>query len=240
MTDQLWFKDPAILFKKDNWNKFVPLQTMTTAEALNSVVRFTIYFAAIMFLATGEGMYMLSIPVVMVATILLGNVFPNGKKLESFSIQSEHSTSNENHTMPTRDNPFMNVLLTDIKDNPNRGDAAPTMKREIKDKIYKAFQQTSDIYMDTSDLFDQAQAMRNFHTLQSAKVPNDQDAFLKWLSKGWDSPDYSSAAPARFGKIKSEGYVDAVGSMKELASTTNKPSGTSPSRSGPAPTTSAK
>ncbi len=54
MPEQFWFKDPAILFKKDTWSKFVPLQTMTTAEALNSVVRFTIYFAGIMALATGE------------------------------------------------------------------------------------------------------------------------------------------------------------------------------------------
>ena len=231
MPEQFWFKDPAILFKKDNWNKFVPLQTMTTAEALNSVVRFTIYFAAIMFFATGEGMYILSVPVVMVATILLGNVFPNGKTLESFSIQPDVHQTSKDHTMPTKDNPFMNVLLTEIQDNPNRPDAAPTMRREVKDQIYKAFQQTSDIYMDTSDLFDQAQAMRHFHTLQSAKVPNDQDGFLKWLSKGWDAPDYSSAPPARFGKIKSEGYVDAVGSMKELTSSTNKPSGTSPSPS---------
>lgn len=240
MPEQFWFKDPAILFSKDNWNKFVPLQTMTTAEALNSVVRFTIYFAAIMFFATGEGTYILSVPVVMVATILLGNVFPNGKTLESFSIQADMPSTSKEHTMPTKDNPFMNVLLTEIKDNPNRPDAAPTMRREVKDKIYKAFQQTSDIYMDTSDLFDQAQAMRHFHTLQSSKVPNDQDGFLKWLSKGWDAPDYSSAAPARFGKIKSEGYVDAIGSMKDLSSTTNKPSGTSPSRSGPAPTVSSK
>jgi hypothetical protein len=235
MSEQFWFKDPAILFKKDTWSKFVPLQTMTTAEALNSVVRFTIYFSAIMFMATGEGSYMLSIPLVMIATILLGNVFPNGKTLESFSIDLNGTKVKDNreYTMPTKDNPFMNVLLTEIKDNPNRPDAAPTMRRDVKDKIYKAFQQTSDIYMDTSDLFDQAQAMRTFHTLQSAKVPNDQDGFLKWLSKGWDSPDYSSAPPARFGKIKSEGYVDAVGSMKELttSSTTSMPTGKTPSSS---------
>jgi hypothetical protein len=235
MSEQFWFKDPAILFKKDTWSKFVPLQTMTTAEALNSVVRFTIYFAGIMSLATGEGIYMLSIPLVMIATVILGNVFPNGKTLESFSLDLGGTKVKDTteYTMPTKDNPFMNVLLTEIKDNPNRPDAAPTMRRDVKDKIYKAFQQTSDIYMDTSDLFDQAQAMRTFHTLQSAKVPNDQDGFLKWLAKGWDAPDFSSAPPARFGKIKNEGYVDAVGSMKELSSTTAKPTGTSPSTFAP-------
>ena len=230
MPEQFWFKDPAILFQKDTWSKFVPLQTMTTSEALNSVVRFTIYFAFIMFFATGEGMYMLSVPVVMVATILLGNVFPNGKTLESFKLETTETKNDlKEYTLPTKDNPFMNVLLTEIKDNPNRPDAAPTMRRDVKDKIYKAFQQTSDILMDTSDLFDQAQAMRTFHTLQSSKVPNDQDAFLKWLAKGYDAPDYSSAPPARFGKIKSEGYVDAPGSMRNLSSTTEKPTGTEPS-----------
>ena len=106
----------------------------------------------------------------------------------------------------------MNVLLTEIQDDPNRADAAPTNRRDVKAEMYKAFQNTSDLYMDTTDLFDQTQAMRTFHTLQSAKVPNDLDGFKAWLAKGMDEPDYSSAAPARYAKKDSETYVPARGS----------------------------
>jgi hypothetical protein len=226
MPEQIWFKDPAVLFTSENWSKFVPLQGMSTAESLNSVVRFSVYFAVFLFLANGSTAYILTIPIVMVFTLVLYNLFPNGKTLEPFT---EKMTRNTVYTMPSQNNPFMNVLLTDIPDNPNREDAAPTSRRDVKAEMYKNFQKTSEIYMDTTDLFDQTQAMRTFHTLQSSRVPNDLDGFKKWLSKGLDEPDYSSAAPARHGKALSEGHVVAKGSVRDLPNSTATPTGTSPS-----------
>lgn len=227
MPEQIWFKDPAVLFVAQNWSKFVPLQGMTTAESLNSVVRFSIYFAVVLFLAAGYTAYILIIPVVMVFTVLLYNLFPNGTTLEPFT--QKLTRKEGSYTMPTQNNPFMNVQLTDIQDDPNREDAAPTNRRDVKSEIYKNFQKTTDIHMDTSDLFDQTQAMRTFHTLQSAKVPNDLDGFKKWLAKGLDEPDYSSAPLARQAKLLSEGHVVAKGSMRDLPNTTSKPTGTGPS-----------
>lgn len=228
MPEQIWYKDPTILFTKDTWNKFVPMEGMTTAERLNSTVRFAIYFATLFFLATGVTTYVMSIPAVMVLTILFYYVYPNGTTLEPFKVDMRDKKTREAYTMPTASNPFMNVLLPEIVDNPNRGDAAPTNRRDVKADIYKSFQKTTDMYMDTTDLFDQSQAMRTFHTLQSAKVPNDLDGFKKWLAKGLDAPDYSSAPPARHAKILNEGHVIAKGSMKDLANSTTKPTGTSP------------
>lgn len=224
MSEHIWFKDPSVLFAPDTWNKFVPTKSMSTTEALNSVVRFSVYFSVILFFATGVSGYILAIPAVMASTIVLHTLFPNGKTLETFL----NKAAEGKFTMPTAANPFMNPLLTEIQDDPNRPDAAPTNRKDVKAEIYKAFQKTSDIYMDTTDIFDQAQAMRTFHTIQSATIPNDQDRFLKLLAKGMDEPDYSSAPPARNGKILSEGYVHAKGSMKDLSSTTTKPSGVTP------------
>jgi hypothetical protein len=42
-------------------------------------------------------------------------LFPNGKKLEAYL----NSAKSEKYTMPTSHNPFMNVLLTEIGDNPD-------------------------------------------------------------------------------------------------------------------------
>ena len=222
MSEQIWFNDPSILFTKDTWYRFVPMVNMTTVESLNAVVRFSIYFSSLLFACTGIGAYVLAIPMVMLVSIVLFKLFPNGKVLESFTQVSKK------YTMPSGANPFMNVLLTEIQDNPNREDAAPTNRKDVKTEIYKSFQNTSDLYMDTTDMFDQSLAMRTFHTLQSARVPNDQDAFLKWMSKGMDEPDHSSTAPARHAKILSEGHVEAKGSMRGLPSTINKPTGTHP------------
>jgi hypothetical protein len=231
MPEEIWFKNPTVLFDRDTWSKFVPTKEMTTAEALNSVVRFSTYFSLILFTATGIGGYVLAIPMVMIATILLHNLFPNGKTIESFMTKEE--TKAPAYTMPSKANPFMNVLLTEIGDDPNRPDAAPTNRRDVKADVYKAFQATSDIHMDTTDLFDQSQAMRTFHTLQSARVPNDLDGFKKWLAKDLDAPDYSSAPPAKHAKILNEGHVAAKGSLRGLPNSTSKPAGTTPS--GPLP-----
>jgi hypothetical protein len=227
MTEQFWFKDPAVLFRSDTWTRFVPIQSMTTTEALNSVVRFTVYSAVLLFVSTQKQSYLYAIPIVAIASIVLHQLFPKGKTLETF-MDSFAKPSSKKYTMPTPDNPFMNVNLTDIQDNPDRQDAAPISDKEVRSAVHKAFKQTRNIQMDTSDLFDQTQAMRTFHTLQSARVPNDQDGFLSFLAKGYDEEDTSSAAPSRGGKLLSEGYVHARGAMRDLPSSTSKPEGTVP------------
>jgi hypothetical protein len=232
MPEQIWFKNPTVLFDKDTWTKFVPTKDMTTGEALNAVLRFSVYFSLILFLATSVSGYIMAIPIMMVSTILLHNLFPNGKTIESFVAKAQANVGPE-YTRPSKENPFMNVLLTEIQDNPDREDAAPTNRRDVKADIYKSFQATSDIYMDTTDLFDQAQAMRTFHTMQSARVPNDLEGFKKWLAKDLDAPDYSSAPPARHGKALHEGYVAAKGSIRGLPNSTDKKPGTTPT--GPLP-----
>lgn len=216
--EQIWFQDPKNLFTKDNLVSFVPTPGMTTTSALNTVVRFTVYFTTLLFVITHNTNYILLLPTVLFLTYVLYTLFPNGKKLEAYL-----NSNTEEFTMPTSDNPFMNVLLTDIGDNPNRPDAAPTSSKTVRAKISKAFQHTNDLYMDTTDMFDQAQAMRTFHTLQSAKVPNDQDGFLAWLSKGMDEPDHSAAPLSRGGKLDSEGYVSARGSAAALPNSTAQP-----------------
>jgi hypothetical protein len=154
-------------------------------------------------------------------------VFPNTRPLvETFQ------TVVKKLTHPTASNPFMNPLLTEILDNPDRPDAAPITDKAVKAEIDKAFQQTEELYMDTSDRFDMAQAQRTFHTMQSAKIPNDQDGFLKFLATGVDEPDHSSAFPARNAKRKSENYVEAQGSLNSLPSSTSKPTGVSPTKAG--------
>lgn len=230
MSEQIWFKDPAVLFSPSTWSQFVPTKTMTTAQALNSVVRFSTYFSVILFLATGVSAYLLAIPAVMATSVGLFTLFPDGKVMESFvSKVSKVLKTSKEETKPTAENPFMNPLLTEIGDNPNRPDAAPITRSDVNKAVYESFQKTSDLYMDTTDLFDQAQAMKTFHTLQGATIPNDQEGFLKWLAKGLDEPDYSSAPLARHAKMLSEGYVEAKGSLKHLSNSTSVPTGTEPS-----------
>lgn len=199
MSQPFWYDDPSVLFRKDTWSLFVPTPRMSVPDALNAVVRFSVYLSALLFLTSLDPWYLLIVPAVMVLTVFLRGWFPEAKKMvESFV----SSYTGEERTLPTPDNPFMNAQLPDILDNPNRPPAPEDItKKDVRDKINSAFAQTSSIFLDTTDVYDLVQGQRNFHT-----VPEDDHAgLLKFLGKN-----------ARSDKLLSESYVVAKGTMEEL------------------------
>jgi hypothetical protein len=139
-------------------------------------------------------------------TIALNMMFPKARKIvESFGnglVVSGYVGDME--TRPSDDNPFMNPHLTDILDNPNMPPAADVTRKDIRDEVNAAFAKTSNIYMDTTDIFQLVQAQRNFHTV----VTDDHGGLLKFLAKGQQRDD----------KILSEGYVAAKGTVPGLPS----------------------
>ena len=213
MKETFWYFDPAVLFAKDSWYRFVPTADMNVPTALNAVVRFSIYLSVLLFVSSMDPLYLLLVPLVMVATLILNSIFPNAKKMTESFVSSYIGTEK---TQPTPDNPFMNAPLTDILDNPRRPPADDVTKVSVREKVNKAFSQTSNIYMDTTDVFDLVQAQRNFHT-----VPEDDHAGLLKFLRG--------TAPS--GKELNEGYVVARGTMAEMPNTSvaSPPRGTTPS-----------
>jgi hypothetical protein len=206
MNEPFWYSDPSILFSQASWFKFVPTADMPVSTALNSVVRFSVYLSLLLFASTLRPIYLLIIPLVMVTTVALDRVFPNAKKIvEGFGnglVVSGYKGDME--TRPSDDNPFMNPHLTDILDNPMLPPAADVTRKDIRDEVNEAFAKTSNIYMDTGDIFQMVQSQRNFHTV----VTDDHAGLLKFLDKG-----------KRTDKLLSEGYVAAKGTVMNLPAT---------------------
>jgi len=202
-SETFWYYEPNILFTADTWFKFVPTADMPVSTALNAVVRFSVYLATLLFLSSMRPVYLLIIPLVMGVTIALNMMFPRARKIvESFGnglVVSGYVGDME--TRPSNDNPFMNPHLTDILDNPNMPPAADVTRKDIRDEVNAAFTKTSNIYMDTTDVFQLIQAQRNFHTV----VTDDHAGLLKFLGKG-----------QRTDKLLSEGYVAAKGTVPGL------------------------
>ena len=111
----------------------------------------------------------------------------------------------------------MNPGLTDILDNPNRPPAAEITSLETRDKVNEAFAQTSNIYMDTTDLFNLIQSQRNFYSVPA----DDHEGFLKFLGKNGQRTNQ---------KGLSEGFVVAKGTVTSLPlpSVSTPPTGTTP------------
>lgn len=222
MSQAFWYKDPSVLFAKDAWYVFVPQPTMTVRAALNSIVRFSIYLSVLLVATTMNPWYILLIPLVMGATVVLHAVFPEVKKMTEGFVSGPvvSGYTGEDTSMPSVDNPFMNPLLTDIHVKNNIPPAADITRLDVRDKVNEAFAQTSNIYMDTTDVFQQVQSQRNFYAVPQ----DDHGGFLRFLGK---NEQYSNM------KGLSEGYVVAKGTVSETpaAEVTTAPKGTSPSDS---------
>ena len=203
MTEPFWYTDKSILFSQNNWYKFVPTADMPVASALNAVVRFSVYLSILLFLSSMRPIYLFVIPVVMGITIALNEMFPRAKKITEGFGNGLHVSGyvGDMETHPTDDNPFMNPHLTDILDNPNLPPAADVTRKDVRDEVNAAFAKTSNIYMDTTDVFQMVQAQRNFHTV----VTDDHAGLLKFMGKG-----------QRADKLLSEGYVAAKGTVPSL------------------------
>jgi hypothetical protein len=84
-------------------------------------------------------------------------------------------------TYPTDRNPFMNVLLDEIKYHPTRPAAADIENKDVKLTLDDFFR--VEFTSDPTDVFGRSQSQRQFITMPSTTIPNDQDTYKNWLYK---------------------------------------------------------
>lgn len=112
-----------------------------------------------------------------------GSVQPVGEPIGMAEVDAAPyaGSSLPDYTPPTSRNLFMNVLLDEIKYNPDRPEAAtvgnPTIKQTMDDFFRVQW------FSDPTDVFGKNQGQRQFVTQPSTTVPNDQGSFADWLYK---------------------------------------------------------
>ena len=117
---------------------------------------------------------------------------PNSQPMTSNPVTLENILRSEFHPT-TKKNPFGNVLLTDIMDDPNRKSAAPSFNPDVNDEInamtkkqtqmlYPGIKNTNkQLYGDLIDNLDFDIAMWPFYSTASTRVCDDQGAYAMWL-----------------------------------------------------------
>jgi hypothetical protein len=83
------------------------------------------------------------------------------------------------YTPPTSRNLFMNILLDEQKYNPTRPAAASVDHPLVKQTMDDFFR--VQWFSDPTDVFGKSQGQRQFITMPSTTVPNDQGSFADWL-----------------------------------------------------------
>ena len=93
----------------------------------------------------------------------------------------------------TKHNPFGNMLLTDIMDDPERKAAAPSFNPDVHEDITSAVKKQTqmlnpdinntnkELYGDLKDNYDLDNSMMRFYSTANTKVGNDQGAFANYL-----------------------------------------------------------
>jgi len=82
---------------------------------------------------------------------------------------------------PTSANPFMNVLVDELKYNPTR----PAAKSVLDPTVQMAWNDffKTEFYADPTDVFGRSQGQRQWITMPSTSIPNDVGSYQNWLYK---------------------------------------------------------
>lgn len=182
--DDFWVNNIEILWKDNRWLRFFPTEQDTYNEKLNSVVRAAAYCVVVLLALTRN---MSSIWILLAAVVLTIVLHSQNKEQRHENFMSKPANfkplpkQKTTYVEPTPDNPMMNVQLTDYRDQPNRESLSKVTEAndpEMKQAISKAFYDR--IYRDVSDVYSSVASDRNFYTMPSTTIPNDQKAFAEF------------------------------------------------------------
>lgn len=182
-TEQIWYKDIGSLFTSKTFGNVVPMANMTFSQQLNAVLRFSVYYATIM-LIFKQNVDSFVFPVITAAvTYIVFHHFERrrGERAEAFSKQNISFTEDGVPcTVPTKDNPFMNLLSNEY--NIPKPEACDALEDHMKQKIDRKFRKGA--FVDQDDIYNRNSGSRQFYTNPVTTNVNDQKAFAEWLYGG--------------------------------------------------------
>jgi len=195
INDLFWFENPSILWNPSRLIEFIPTSDMNTNEKLNALSRFSLYLTIILFIVyRNYNLFFIAIISIFIIYIIYYNENKNQiKTQEEFDSKIKETLGinpstpikvNENGDicqLPTPNNPFMNVLLTDYTDNPNRPPACSYNDEEAKQLTNKYF--NYNLYKDVDDIWDRNNSQWAYYTTPNTMIPYDRESFIKWCWK---------------------------------------------------------
>jgi hypothetical protein len=195
MSDNIWYRDLRVLFGP-RWYEFWPTVDQTFSERINAMTRFVIYATILMYIVRRNPTHVL-VGLAIVAVLAFIHRGQGGGDVEAFSddngsgglddvIFSDFTAPekpgvppqpNNGCIRPTTDNPFGNVLLTDMTDNPGRPAVCPynDIENEIKSKFNER------LYRNVNDIYEKENSQRQFYSMPVTSIPNDVETYREFV-----------------------------------------------------------
>lgn len=214
---QFWSNDPTIIFNKNYIFELWPTTNMCYEQKLNAITRLIILITILGYILT------MSTRILLVGVLTLAGIFILFKMRktkitkemmnEGFTIQGNEAAGLFNKKPDTfvnpvtldavlrteykegnKKNPFSNVLLTQIMDEPNRKSAPPSFNVDVDEDITKNVKKAvqmmnpeiknsnKQLYGDLWERFELDQSDRAFYSTANTRVePGDQAAYSQFL-----------------------------------------------------------
>lgn len=182
----IWYKDFNNFLDTNTILDVVPTEKMTFTEKLNTLFRFSIYASIILYAITNNSKSF-------ILTIIFGGItyaLYNTETKEHLQLLNDIDDVDNNGkkkslkqlkkdcTVPTKNNPFMNVLINEYEENPKRKKAC-FINKQVGEYVDKYFNE--DLYRSVDDIYQKNASERQYYTMPSTEIPNEQDKFAKWL-----------------------------------------------------------
>lgn len=175
LGDPFWFYDISIIYNR--YIEFFPSFDQTNNEKLNAILRLFIIIAVVLMLYKSSVKYLIIPFVVAAITIFIHAYKSNKDKLEVLP--------EEEYTLPTKENPYMNPLVGDSIDKKPAIDYLSNKdprSLKIREDIKKYFDQ-SITYKEVDDAYCTYTQEREFYTVPNATFQDGRNEFEKWLYK---------------------------------------------------------
>ena len=194
-TTSFWLNEPSILLDRNNVFNIWPSKTMSKNEKLNAISRMIILLTTLGFLITKQFKIIITGIITLAVIVLIQSIQKKNKikldKTEAFTNANYYELIKDDYNTPTNKNPVMNVLLTEIQDNPTRKSAAPTFNPIVSEDINTATREfitnefkdpniDEKLFKDLGDNFAFDQSMRTWYATPNTQIPNDQKKFAEF------------------------------------------------------------
>jgi hypothetical protein len=180
-SDSFWFENPEVIWQSDRLIEFFPTAKLSLEERLNAIVRLSIYISVILSVYKSE---MRFVAIAILTGLFTYYIYINRPIKAKRDVETFDENGNEKCTMPTPDNPFMNVTMKDylnVKDGQtvDRPPACDTQDPEVKKAIDDNF--NNNLFRDINDVFGKMNSQRQFFSMPWTEIPNRQGDFANWL-----------------------------------------------------------
>jgi hypothetical protein len=237
MTIQFWTNDPTVLFNKEYIIELWPTTNMCYEQKLNAITRLIILITILGYILTMSQRILvigfLTLAVIFVlfkmrkqkltSEMVKEGFFVEGPSPGIFKQKNRPITNpvtletvlNDEFLEGTKKNPFSNVLLTQINDDPERKSAPPSFNVDVDEDITKNVKRSvqmmnpgikgtnKQLYGDLWQNFELDQSNRIFYSTANTRIePGDQGALGQFLYNNLKYSGKESTAEGAIARVQ--------------------------------------